>query len=130
MLYLFIKQFSNIITKFIQYVLLWPTATYYEYLQEFYPNAKFILTVCDANKWYTSMNDTFVPPPFNLNNPIRFMLFRFSYFFDPFIRRFYSMNNKIFGDKLGGLFNFHKNKELIIDEYKKHIRNDEKLYYF
>eukprot|EP01084_Bolivina_argentea_P093148 167553_1 len=102
----------------------WPAAHYYKYLHDYYPNAKFILTVRDSEKWYNSMMNTFVPKPVKWEKGLLFtLLYRWIVFSDKFQRKFKVMEDKVYANDFGGLWNFHKNKTLIIQQFKQHIEN-------
>lgn len=52
----------------------WPIASFWQQLAKFYPHAKVILTVRDAEKWYESISNTIyyvLSQPVSKNNPVK-----------------------------------------------------------
>ncbi|MDA0822552.1 MAG: sulfotransferase family protein [Proteobacteria bacterium] len=80
----------------------WPSAFYWRELSDYFPNAKIILTVRDAEKWYESVSHTIFPSLQSSSDPA-------------------SVGVKLIAQRVfGGILN---DKQHALDIYAKNIRN-------
>lgn len=98
----------------------WPGAECWQEIAEFYPDCKVILGVRDSEKWYYSMTKGLYP---------RLSIFDYMYWHywtHSFHRKEWDVNDRLYLNKYGGIFNMHKEniyKQKAMELFKKHIEN-------
>lgn len=97
----------------------WPASRYWNYLADFYPQAKIILTIRDPNKWFKSCCNTIFARRV-WYDPIWQLL---SLFEDEFTKRRDIWRDNTFCKPFGGADNFDQRKEMAINAFNKHTQN-------
>ena len=98
----------------------WPSAECWKEIAEFYPNCKVILGFRDAEKWYNSMTKGLYP------KLSIFDYFYWHYLLHSFHRKEWEVNNKLYLNKYGGIFNMHKEdvyKNKSMELFEQHIKS-------
>ncbi len=94
----------------------WPAAAYYQELSEFYPNAKVILSVRDAEGWYKSTRATIYAVIQHMPRWMRWVI--------PPLNRLMNMVQRTVWD--GALAGEFENRERTIERFNAHIESVKK----
>ncbi len=103
----------------------WPACTFYEELMEKYPDAKVLLSVRDAERWYESTRNTIYElGKLSANSPLSRATFRLVGLFVPAIGKIGRMNNKlIWADTFDGRFEDRDHAKAIFGRHNAEVRS-------